>query len=159
MISLFSNSDPRHTTGWLTNFLTFFVPQDSGDIELGGYLQNPVGTVPLVMDLHIVHERWGSRTDPTLNGSLHYPNDSDKPLNEVATDKIRKYRVDCNNNFPNVISFMTTIVRNSGSLHGEFVRILFVQPHRETDCFFAVSGVHLPQHDREGFHYRHTSVL
>ena len=25
----------------------------------------PVGTVPLVLDLHISHERWGSRTDPT----------------------------------------------------------------------------------------------
>ncbi len=148
----------RTTHGVKTQQVVIIRGQDSGDIELGGYLQNPVGTVPLVMEFHIVHERWGSRTDPTLNGSLHYPNDSDKPLTETA-DKIRKYRVDYNNNFPNVISFMTTIVRNSGRLHGEFVRILFVQPHRETDCFFAASGVQHPQHDREGFHYRHTSVL
>jgi hypothetical protein len=49
--------------------------QDSADIELPGYLQNAVGTVSLVMDLRIDHERWGSRTDPTLNGHLHYPND------------------------------------------------------------------------------------
>jgi hypothetical protein len=48
------------------------------DIELGGYLQNVVGTVPLVLDLRIAHERWGSSTDPTLNGHLHYPNDLDK---------------------------------------------------------------------------------
>ncbi len=45
-----------------------------------------VGTVPLVLDLHITHERWGSSPDPTLNGYLHYPNDLDKPLNEVAVD-------------------------------------------------------------------------
>jgi hypothetical protein len=65
--------------------------QHCGDIELVGYLQNAVGTVPLVMDLRIAHERWGSSTDPTLNGHLHYPNDLDKPLNDEAVDKIRKY--------------------------------------------------------------------
>jgi hypothetical protein len=48
--------------------------QHCGDIELAGYLQNEVGTVPLVVDLRIAHERWGSNTDPTLNGHLHYPN-------------------------------------------------------------------------------------
>jgi hypothetical protein len=78
--------------------------QHCGDIELAGYLQNAVGTVPLVLDLRIAHERWGSSTDPTLNGHLHYPNDLDKPLNEAAADKIRKYRADYNNNPPNAIS-------------------------------------------------------
>jgi hypothetical protein len=58
----------------------------SGDIELVGYLQKVVGTVPLVLDLHITHERKGSTTDPTLDGQLHYPNDLDKTLNETETD-------------------------------------------------------------------------
>jgi hypothetical protein len=78
--------------------------QHCGDFELAGYLQNAVGTVPLVLDLRIAHERWGSSTDPTLNGHRHYPNDLDKPLNEAAADKIRKYRADYNNNPPNAIS-------------------------------------------------------
>jgi len=82
----------------------------SGDIELTGYLHNTVGTVPLVLDLRIAHESWESSTDPTLNGHLHYPNDLDKPLNESATDKIRKYLVDYNNNPPNAISFMPAII-------------------------------------------------
>ena len=30
--------------------------QHCGDIELTGYLQNAVGTVPLVLDLRIAHE-------------------------------------------------------------------------------------------------------
>ncbi len=64
----------------------------------------------LVLDLRIVHERWGSNTDPTLNGHLHYPNDLDKPLTEVP-DKIRKYRTDYNNNPPNDISFMSSGVQ------------------------------------------------
>jgi hypothetical protein len=52
----------------------------------------------LVLDLHIAHDRFGSSSDPSLNGHLHYPNDIDKPLNESVTDKIRKYHSDYNNN-------------------------------------------------------------
>ena len=37
----------------------------------------------LALELRIAHERWGSRSDPSLNGHLHYPNDLDGPLNET----------------------------------------------------------------------------
>ncbi len=117
---------------------------------------NPVGTVSLVLDLLITHERWGSSTDPTLNGHLHNPNDLDKPLNEGVSDEIRKYHTDDNNNPPNDISFMSAIVNTSGRLQSDFVRILFLQTHRETDSFFVTSGVQLVQHDREDFHCHHT---
>ncbi len=40
---------------------------------------------------------------------------------------------------------MPDIVSTSDHLHSEFVRILFLQPHRETDRFFAASGVALPK--------------
>ena len=76
----------------------------------------------------------------------HYPNDTDRSLNEVVTDKIRKYHNDYNNNPPNDISFITTIVSTYGRLHREFVCLLFLQSHRETDHFFPVSGVDLVQH-------------
>ena len=59
--------------------------------------------MPLVLDLRIAHERWGSSSDPSINGHLHYPNDLDRPLNEAAADKIRKYRADYNNN-PHTLS-------------------------------------------------------
>jgi hypothetical protein len=39
-------------------------------------------------------------------------------------------------------------------LHSELIRILFLQTHRETDRFFAVSGVLSVQSDRGFFHYR-----
>ncbi len=82
--------------------------QHCGDVELEGYLANAAGPVPLVLDLRITHDRFGSSSDPTLNGTLHYPtpNDIDRSLNEAAADKIRKYRTDYNNNPPNTISFM-----------------------------------------------------
>jgi len=108
-----------------------------------------------VLDLRIAHERFGS-SNPSLNGNLHYPNDKDRSINEVAADKIRKYRADYNNNPPSVVSFMTAIVSTSGRLHSEFIRLLFLQTHRETDRLFAASGVQLPQFDRGFFHYRRT---
>jgi hypothetical protein len=90
--------------------------------------------VPLVLDLRIDHDRVGSSTDPTLNGHLKYPNNSDQSLNDADTKKIRKYRADYNNRPPSVVSFMPGIDSTSGRLHGEFVRLLFLQAHRETDA-------------------------
>ena len=72
--------------------------QRCGDIELAGYLANVAVLVPLVLDLRIAHERWGSSSDPSISGHLRYPNDIDRSLNEAAADKIRKYRADYNNN-------------------------------------------------------------
>jgi hypothetical protein len=54
--------------------------------------------VPLVLDLRIAHEHFGSSSDPSLNGHLHYPNDIDRSLNEASADKMRKYHADYNNN-------------------------------------------------------------
>jgi hypothetical protein len=125
-----------------------------GDVELTTYLANVVVPVPLVLDLLITHDRFGSNSDPSLNGHLHYPNDIDKPLNETATDKIRQYRTDYNNNPPADITFMSVIASTSGRLHSEFVRLLFLQVHRETDRFFATSGVQLVQTNCGQFHSR-----
>ena len=51
---------------------------------------------------------------------------------------------------------MPAIASSSGRLHGELVRLLFLQTHRETDRFFEASGVQLAQPDRDQFHYRHS---
>jgi hypothetical protein len=53
-----------------------------------------------------------------------------------------------------VVSFMPAIASTSGRLHSEFVRLLFLQTHRETDRFFAASGVQLAQTQRGMFHIR-----
>ena len=49
---------------------------------------------------------------------------------------------------------MPAIASTSGRLHSEFVRILFLQAHRETDRFFAASGVQLAQSTSGLFHFR-----
>ena len=71
---------------------------------IGSPLENETDPVPLVMDLRMSHDRWGSRSDPSINGHLHYPNDIDRSLNETTDDKIRKYRADYNNNNPRLVS-------------------------------------------------------
>jgi hypothetical protein len=132
--------------------------QHCGDIEVGGYLPNESGPVSLVLDLRITHDRVGSRTDPTLNGHLKYPNNFDQSLNDTAADKVRKYRADYNNRPPSVVSFMTDIASTSDRLHSDFVRLLFLQAHRETDRFFAASGVLSEQSDCGLYHFRRVTV-
>ena len=104
--------------------------------------------MPLVLDLRIAHDRFGRSSDLSLNGNLRYPNVIDRSLNEAAADKIRKYHDDYNNNPPTTVSFMPAIASTSGRLHSEFIRLLFLQAHRETDRFFAASGVQLAQSNR-----------
>ena len=101
------------------------------------------GPVSLVLDLSISHERWGSNSNPSLNVHLHYPTDIDRTLNETGVDKVLQYRDDYDNRPSHVIDFMTVTVSMSGSLHGEFVNLLFLQDHRETDRFLETSGVQL----------------
>ena len=114
--------------------------------------------MPLVLDLRIAHERFGRSSDLSLNGNLRYPNDIDRSLNEAATDKIRKYRTDYNNNPSQVVAFMPVIGSTSGRLHSEFIRLLFLETHRETDLFFAVSGVQLAESNLGLFHFRLTTL-
>ena len=89
-----------------------------------------------------------------IYATLHH---LDQSLNDTTTDKIRKYRADYNNNPPSTVSFMSVIASTSARLHSEFVRLLFLQTHRETDHLFAASGVQLAQTDRGQFHFRHVA--
>ena len=114
----------------------------------------------LVLDLRITHERVGRSSDLSLNGNLRYPNDKDRSLNEAAADKILKYRADYNNNPPHTVALIPAISSTSGRLHSEFIRLLFLQAHRETDRFFAVSGVYPAESTSGGlFHFRLAALL
>ncbi len=68
----------------------------------------------------------------------HYPNGVDRSLNETVIDKIRQHLVDYNNNPLSTISCMSPIPSTSGRLHSDFVLLLFLQDHRETDRFFFI---------------------
>ena len=84
---------------------------------------------------------------------------NDRSLDEAAADKILKYRADYNNNPPQAVAFMPAIASTSGRLHSEFIRLLFLQAHRETDRFFATSGVQPAQSNRGTFHIKRAAFL
>ena len=54
---------------------------------------------------------------------------------------------------------MPAIASTGGRLHSEFVRLLFLQAHRETDRFFAASGVQSAHSTSEFFHFRRATFL
>jgi hypothetical protein len=120
------------------------------------------GWIALIVPVLVNDSVWTTKSItsgvPDLNGKLHWPNDMDKSLNEAAADKIRKYRADYNNN-TNAISFIPAIVSTSGRIHSEFIRILFLQSHRETDRFFAASGVQSAQSNMGVFFHFHRAVF
>ncbi len=68
--------------------------------------------------------------------------------------KTDKSCADYKNNPPSVVSFMPAIASTSGRLHSEFIRLLFLQTHRETDRFFVTSGVQLVEHNSGLLHFR-----
>ena len=55
---------------------------------------------------------------------------------------------------------MPAIAGTTGRLHSEFIRLLFLQTHRETDRFFADSGVQSAQSNLGAsyFHLRRAAV-
>jgi hypothetical protein len=53
----------------------------------------------------------------------------------------------------------TVIASTSDRLHSEFVRLLFLQTHRETDRFFAASDVQSAQSTSVQFHFHHATFL
>ena len=64
-----AHSGAKKAHDWAVEQITDLF-QWCGDIELAAYLTDAAGPVPLVLDLRIAHKRWGSSSDPLLNGHL-----------------------------------------------------------------------------------------
>jgi hypothetical protein len=52
-----------------------------------------------------------------------------------------------------IVCHLCLLLSTSGRLHSEFVRLLFLQTHRETDRLFAASGDQLAQSTSGLFHF------
>ncbi len=99
---------------------------------------------------------WRGFPDP----NFHYPNDLDRSLNEVVTDKIRKYPSDYNNNPPTGISFIPTVVSHLCILFpvrlGDYIVNLwtfyFCKLIGKLTVFFLESGVQLVYSSSGQFH-------
>ena len=124
-----------------------------GDLEIVEYLRDAAGSRHLIIDLSITHDRIGSsQANPQANGALSHPNALDTPLTLAATRKINKYQATYANTHG--ISFMPAITSTSTRMHGEFLRLLFFQAHRETAAYFTFMGVPVQPTNTDMFRFR-----
>jgi hypothetical protein len=113
--------------------------QRRGDVEVRSFLRDQAGSRSLVFDLSITHDRFGSSSHVQQNGSLSHPQDLDGPMRVAAQRKTNAYRQTYADN--QNISFLPAIMSTSNRMHGEFLRLLFLQAHRETEAHFTAAGM------------------
>jgi hypothetical protein len=123
-----------------------------GDVEVRSYLRDQVGSRSLVFDLSITHDRFGSSSHVQQNGSLSHPQDLDGPMRVAAHRKTNAYRQTYADN--QNISFLPAIMSTSNRMHGEFLRLLFLQAHRETESHFSAVGLSLQRNQTESFWFK-----
>jgi hypothetical protein len=52
------------------------------------------------------------------------------------------------------ISFLPVIVSTNTRMHGEFLRLLFLQAHRETEAHFTAVGMSSPRNHSDSFRFK-----
>ena len=131
--------------------------QRRGDGEIRNYLRDQAGSRSLVFDLSITHDRYGSSSHPLQNGRLTYPQDIDAPLHIAAQRKTNTYRQEYAQN--QNISFLPAITSTSTRMHGEFLRLLFLQAHRETEAHFTATGVPSQRNQSDSFRFKRAAFF
>jgi hypothetical protein len=106
----------------------------------------------LIFDLSIAHDRFGSSSHVQQNGCLSHPQDLDAPLRIAAQRKIAAYQQQYADN--QNISFLPAIVSTSTRMHGEFLRLLFLQAHRETEAHFTAAGMSSQRNQSDSFRFK-----
>ena len=57
------------------------------------------------------------------------------------------------------ISFLPAIVSTSCRMHGEFLRLIFVQAHRETEAHFNAAGMSSQNYQTDAFRFKRAAFL
>jgi len=114
--------------------------QRRSDVEVRNNLRDAAGSRSLVFDLSITHDRIGISCHVQQNGSLSHTQDLDAPCVLLRSANLP----DIGNN--QNISFLPAIMTTSSRIHGEFLRLLFLQAHRETTAHFHATGLPWQQH-------------
>ena len=123
-------------------------------MEVRSYLRDQSGSRSLVFDLSIAHDRFGSSSHVQQNGSLSHPQDLDGPMRVAAQRKTNAYKQTYADN--QNISFLPAIMTTSSRMHGEFLRILFLQAHRENTAHFIDTGLSSQQNRSDNaFRFKH----
>jgi hypothetical protein len=141
----------RHTVR-TQHGVTASAGQQRGDVEIRSYLQDAAGRRSLVFDLSVTHDRFGSSSHVQQHGLLSHPQDLDAPLRLAAQRKINGYRQQYADN--QNISFFPAIMSTSTRMHGEFLRLLFLQAHRETEAHFTAAGMSSQRNQSDSFRFK-----
>jgi hypothetical protein len=56
------------------------------------------------------------------------------------------------------ISFLPAIMSTSNRMHGEFLRLLFLQAHRETEAHFTAAGLPSQRNQSESFRFKRATT-
>jgi hypothetical protein len=105
-----------------------------------------------MLDLSMTHDRFGSSSHVQQNALLSHPQDLDAPLRLAAQSKNNGYRQQCADN--QNISFLPAIMSTSTRMHGEFLRLLFLQAHRETEAQFTAAGKLSQRNQLDSFRFK-----
>ncbi len=128
------------THGPHAHCVTASAGQKLDDMELCSYLQDTAGSWSLVFDLSMTHDRFGSSSHVQQKGMLCHNKDIDAPLCLAAQRKINNYRQQYDDN--QNISFLPANVSTSTRMHCEFLRLLFLQAHWETESHLLLMECH-----------------
>ena len=109
--------------------------------------------VPLVFDVSIAHDRFGSSSHVQQNGLLTHTQDLDGPLRVAAQRKINAYGQQYADN--QNIYFFPAVMSTSCRMHGEFLRLLFLQAHRETEA----AGISSQNYQTDAFRFKRAAFL
>jgi hypothetical protein len=126
--------------------------QRRGDVELRSYPQDAAGRRSLVFDLSMTHDCFGSSSHVQQNGLLSHPQDLDAPLRLAAQRKINSYGQQYADN--QNISFLPAIVSTSTRMHGEFLHLLFLQAHRETEAHLTAAAMSSQRTQSDSFRFK-----
>jgi len=86
------------------------------------------------------------------NGSPSHPQDLDGPMRVAAqrkTNACKQTYADNQN-----IYFLPAIISTSNRMHGEFLGLLFLQAHRETEAHFTARGMPSQRNQSESFRFK-----
>jgi len=129
-----------------------------GDVEIRHYLRDQAGR-SLVFDLIIAHDRFGSSSHVRQNGLFTHPQDLDGPLRVAAQRKINAYGQQYADN--QNISFLPAMVSTSNRMHDEFLRLIFLKAHQETEAHFTAdaAGMSSQNYQTDVFRFKRAAFL
>jgi hypothetical protein len=98
--------------------------------------------------------RFGSSSHVQQNSLLVHHQDLDVPLCPAVQRKINNYRQQyADNQNISFLSVIVSTVSTSTRMHGEFLGLLFLQAHRETESHFTAAGMSSQHNQSDSFRF------